>query len=109
MNRTQYKLLKRIKKADIYNYSNCTNDKREAISFFAKHGYIVYVSNNDDFTRNPTHLCRISQEGRAALYEWKVDKIYRLVPTYLAIFAAIGGYRKELALIIQVLKKLLKL
>ncbi len=105
----QYKMLKRINKAGIYEYTNCSEDSKEVIHYLADNGCIRYFSDKNETFSSKKKLCKISQKGEAALYEWKVDKIYRLVPTYLAIFAAIGGYRKELALIIQVLKKLLKL
>lgn len=102
----QYRALKKIKKSKIYDFKNATEEEKEIIAYLGHEGYITYEMDNNDPPRTPTHLCVIRQEGRAALYEWKVDKIYRLIPTYLAIFAAIGGYRKELALLAQVLTRL---
>lgn len=102
----QYRMLKKIEKAQMYDFRNASEKEREIITYIANEGYIIYEVDDNDPPRARTHLCRIRQEGRAALYEWKVDKLYRLVPTYLAIFAAIGGYREELALIVRVLARL---
>lgn len=102
----QYRTLKKIKKSEIYDFRDSKEEEKEIITYLGHKGYISYETDDNDPPRTPTHLCGIRQEGRAALYEWRVDKIYRLIPTYLAIFASVGGYRKELALIIQVLEKL---
>lgn len=102
----QYRTLKKIEKSKMYDFKNASEEEREIITYLGQKGYMTYESDDNDPPRAKTHLCRIRQEGRAALYEWRVDKIYRLIPTYLAIFASVGGYRKELALIIQVLGKL---
>lgn len=109
MNPKQYRILCKIKKAKIYEFGDNSKDDQSVVRYLLHHEYIKYIPIDDDepvFTA--PHRCKITQEGEAALYEWRVDKIYRLIPTYLAIFAAIGGYREELALIIQVLAKLWK-
>ncbi len=103
----QYKMLSRIRKAEIYDFGNDSEEERSIVRYLLHQNYIKYIPIDDDepvFTA--PHRCKITQEGKAALYEWRVDKLYRLAPTYLAIFASVGGYREELALIVRVLARL---
>lgn len=92
MDRPQYKFLKRIKKSGVYNYQNCQSEEKETISFFAKRGYIVYISDDNNLARNPAYLCKISQEGRAALYEWASVRYYRFMPIVIATLSLMKSY-----------------
>jgi len=70
---------------------------------------IPYEADENETSRRPQKkLCRITQAGKAALYEWWMQRYSIKVPIAISIFAAIGGYRQELALVIQAIEMLWK-
>lgn len=106
MNKHQYKLLKKICKTEMYDYTNDSKEHKEIIIYLAKENYLIYCSVDDDDRK---HLCKITQKGKSALYEWKSSKRRWEIPVIISIFAAIGGYRKEIYLIAQAIANILKL
>lgn len=105
MNKQQYKLLRKISKTDMYNYTTATRETKEIIHYLAKCSYLVYCSDEND---EKQHLCKINQNGKSALYEWKSSKRRWEIPVVISIFAAIGGYREELYQVAELIMTLLK-
>lgn len=109
MDKPQYKTLKKINKSKLYEYTNSNDEEFEIIRFLAGCGYIRYEDDENETSRRPEKkLCRTTQAGKAALYDWWMQRYSIKVPIAISIFAAIGGYRQELALVIQVIEMLWK-
>lgn len=98
MDRSQYKVLREIKSAKLYEYLADPEEKREIIRYLGDQGYIAYKS--DSQTHKPRY-CYIREKGKDALYDWKMIHRHRRLPLVISLFAAIGGYRQELAWLIQ--------
>lgn len=106
MNNPQYKLLKKICKTEMYDYTGETQEHKDIIHYLAKENFLVYCSVDDDEKK---HLCKITQRGKSALYEWKSSKRRWEIPVIISVLAAIGGYRKEIYLITQSIANIWKL
>ncbi|WP_143322531.1 hypothetical protein [Clostridium sp. HBUAS56010] len=105
MTRKQTNILKRISKTNIYDYTNSDHSEKEIIHFLANRGFIHYES---DLDNRKIRCCVIKEEGKTALHDQKMAYLHWFVPLAVSIFAAIGGYREELALLLQTIMKLWK-
>ena len=105
MTKEQIKVLKRISKKPLYDYTNADKAEKEVIYYLANQGFIRYDQEADNRKKR---LCVIKEEGRSALHDQKMAYLHWFVPLAVSIFAAIGGYREELALLLQAVMKLLK-
>jgi hypothetical protein len=103
--RKQTNILKRISKTDIYDYTNSDQAEKEIIYFLAHQGFIRYDSDPDD---RKARRCVIKEEGKTAFHDQRKEYLHWFVPLAVSIFAAIGGYREELALLLQTIMKLWK-
>lgn len=103
MDRKQLKVLVEIRDTGKYDYTTDPDWKVSIIHYLAKSGYIYYDSEDLLCIQK---LCIISEEGKSAIYEWYKERRSTRLSLFIAIFAAIGGYREELALVIQALKQL---
>lgn len=101
MDTRQYKTLRTIQKAGLYDYTVEGESVIEVVHFLAKSGYVVYLDSDSG-----KQYCSIKEEGRAALYDWQKERRRWFIPIIVSLFAAIGGYREELHLLLQATAKL---
>lgn len=97
MDRSQCKVLREIRRAGKYEYTTDPERKVDKIHYLAGQGYIRYEYDDESGRK----FCIIKEEGRAAIYEWYRARINTRLTLGISIFAAIGGWREELALIIR--------
>ncbi|MBQ8797192.1 MAG: hypothetical protein IJZ56_03240 [Oscillospiraceae bacterium] len=98
MDRRQLKVLVEIRDTEKYEYTTDPDWKVNIIHYLARQGYIYYHS-DDLLSQNK--YCFIKEEGRAAIYELHKERRRWFIPMAVSIFAAIGGYREELRLLLQ--------
>lgn len=98
MDRRQLNVLVEIRQTGKYEYTHDPEWKVSIIHYLAKQGFIYYHS--DDLL-SQTKYCCINEEGRAAIYDWYKERRSTRLSLFIAVFAAIGGYREELASIIR--------
>ena len=104
MDKKQYKLLKKISKTDVYNYTNSKQEEVKIIHYFGKNAFIIYFPSDDEKIK----LCQITEKGKSALYEWKTSKRRWEIPVIISVFAAIGGYRVEICSIAKAIMTILE-
>lgn len=103
MDKRQLRVLVEIRQAGKYEYTHDPDWKVSIIHYLASHGFIYYHS--DDLL-SQTKYCCITQEGRAAIYDLYKERRSTRISLVISVFAAIGGYREELALIIRAISSL---
>lgn len=113
----QLKMLKKIKRLGDLNCSHLSEQELAVIKFLrseglldakTKDGFFPFGSGQVSKIEIQLISVKISENGKAYLSELKADKIHWLVPIIISIFAAIGAYRQELALLLQAIEQLLK-
>lgn len=103
MDHRQLRVLVEIRESEVYEYTTDPEWKVNIIHYLAGQNYIYYRTDDLESLRK---YCVIKEEGRAAIYEWHKDRINTRLSLGIAVFAAIGGYREELALIVQAIGSL---
>lgn len=103
MDHRQLRVLVEIRDSKVYEYTLDPEWKVNVIHYLARQNYIYYHTDDLKSTRK---YCIIKEEGRAAIYDWYKERISTRLSLGIAIFAAIGGYREELALIVQAIGSL---
>ena len=103
MDHRQLRVLVEIRESGVYEYTTDPEWKVNVIHYLADQNYIYYHVEDLETTRK---YCVIKEEGRAAIYDWRKDRINTRLSLGVAVFAAIGGYREELALIAQAIGSL---
>lgn len=103
MDHRQLRVLAEIRDAEKYEYTTDPEWKINVIHYLAGQNYIYYQTDDLESQRR---FCIIKEEGRAAIYDWRKNRINTRLSLGIAIFAAIGGYREELALIAQAARQL---
>lgn len=103
MDKQQLHVLVEIRQAGKYEYTHDPDWKVSIIHYLANQGFIYYHS-DDLLSQNK--YCYIKEEGRAAIYDWYKERRSTRLSLGIAVFAAIGGYREELASIIRAISSL---
>ena len=90
INPKQYKLLNRISKTNLLEYTNLTESELSIIYFLASQKLIIYKSDPENDTRaSKRKFCQITQEGYAAIYLFKVERFHFWIPSVIAFIALI--------------------
>lgn len=101
--KTQYRKLCRIQNTTYYSTKDFDTHKN-LYYFLCQHGYIRQIHRDEKFQ----HYFQITEKGNLEIELFRSDKIRWRITTAIAIFAAIGAYREELALIIKAILKLIE-
>lgn len=113
----QLKLLKKIERLGDFNCSHLSEQNLSVIKFLRSEGLLdaktkdgVFPFGTGQVSKIEIELIsvKISENGKAYLSEINADRIHWLIPVIISIFAAIGAYRQELALLLQAIVQLLK-
>ena len=105
VDKTQYRMLRCIKHSGKFRYTAEPDSKKKIIYYLANQQFICFGS---DCTDGKPEYCQITEKGKDALYQQRKDRRRWLIPVAISVFASIGGYREELALIAQAIKQLWK-
>ena len=105
MDKRHYKILRKIKKSKKYFHTEQSDEIKSIVYYLSKRGFIIFCSDNAFGT---DAYCMISESGKAELYKFKTDQRRWFIPILISIFAAIGGYREELLLLLRAAAKLWK-
>ena len=105
MNKPQGRTLLWIKIVGEYRYTQKRKPKKDIVYYLASLNYISFGSYRDD---GQAEYCQITEKGKDALYQWRQERRRWFIPVAISVFASIGGYREELALIAQAIKQLWK-
>lgn len=103
MDKKQLKVLEQIRDAEMYDYTADPEWKVEIIRYLDRQKYIYYRTEDGQFGHK---YCGIREEGKAAIYEWHKERRRWFIPMVASIFAAIGGYREELILLLRAARSL---
>lgn len=105
MDKPQFRTLLRIKTVGKYRYTQKSELRKNIVYYLASLNYVSFGSDRDD---GQAEYCQITEKGKDALYQWRQERRRWFIPVAISIFASIGGYREELALITQAIKQLWK-
>ena len=103
MNKKQCKVLEQIEESGMYDYTADPEWKVDIIRYLDRQKYIYYRTEDGQFGHK---YCGIREEGKAAISEWHKERRRWFIPMVVSIFAAIGGYREELTLLLQAAQSL---
>lgn len=98
MDRRHLKVLVEIRDTGKYEYTSDPEWKVNVIHYLARQNFIYYQT---DDLESKKRYCIIQEEGMAAIYDWRKERRRWFIPMAVSIFAAIGGYREELRLLLQ--------
>lgn len=113
----QLKVLIKIKRLGDLNCSHLSEQELSIIKFLRSEGLIDAKTKDGIFPFGTGQISKIeielisvkiSEAGKSYMSELNTDRIHWLVPVIISIFAAIGAYRQELALLLQAIAQLLK-
>lgn len=104
MDKKQYRVLRKISRKSRFPITDCSSDQIDIIHFLSDCGFLQYESDDNEASL----CCYINQKGKAALYEWRKERRRWYIPLIISIFAAIGGYREELMMLLRAISSLCK-
>lgn len=81
MNKPQLDLLKQIAKTELFDYSNLTSEERE-ILFYLRDNKFISPKSTPDSGERPFY--KITELGRAKLYENEKENIKFILPIFLS-------------------------
>ena len=105
MDKPQCRMLLWVKTVGKYKYTKKSKSKKSIVYYLANLNYVSFGSDRDD---GKAEYCQITEKGKDALYQWRKERRRWFIPMAISVFASIGGYREELALIAKAIKQLLK-
>lgn len=97
MDKSQYKTLKKVNDAKLYEYTNSTDEEIEIIHFLAQCGYVRYETDENETSRRmKKKLCRTTQLGKSYIGDQKQNKVDKWVPyiitTTISVLALLKSY-----------------
>lgn len=97
MDKSHIKMLKKIKKAGIYDFTNASEEEKATIEYLGQQGYMKYYMDEDEDPRtSKKRRCVIREKGKAYLYERREAKIDKWVPyiitTTISVIALMKSY-----------------
>lgn len=88
VNSRQYKMLKRISKYNLFEYTDFSDDESEIIKFLADQGFVAYTADPNTESRiSYKKYCRITQSGYAEIYSFKVEHFRFWIPSVISLIA----------------------
>lgn len=109
LSKEQLRLLKKIKRSECFDLLALPQKLQDDVWFLISKKYVIHhggVNENDNYTKQL--FCKITPLGRAALSQIFRENRHWFIPVIISVFAAIGAYRQEIALIIQAIMNLMK-
>lgn len=104
MNKEQIKLLRKIKKCGLFDYSDLSADERDILFYLRKQNFIT-ASGNPNGGRP---LYKITELGRAELFSLRQKSFRIWTPIIISLIALIKSFLPELTCLMKSITQLLK-
>lgn len=100
VSKEQLQFMRTVKSKQEYIYDPSDID---IVMYLCRKGLLIQYTKASSLS-----YCKLTEDGKAYLYNRKVENRFRYLPIAISIFAAIGGYREEISLIAKAIMKLMK-